>query len=737
MIGHVASMKGTSMRSMHSRLRIGGLAAVVGTATLVLPLLAIDAAQAAPTADLSITKTVASAEPPVTFVPDLTDVRNGASTTFGPAGLTVRTTGTTDKAAQYWAQSGPIPSSASMSWTQAEGIFMPGMQIIFDTDGILGNGVGDWNILVNVPSDNGSSWWLTPSSSAIAKAAAPSCNNPGPTCVGVVNGYPWHGTLPAWVSALGSSAQVYAVGFSLGSGASGVNSGVISEMTYGSHHYDLTRHYSSSIQAAPGETVEYKIAIANTGDDATGIAITDVLPADLKYVAGSLSRPDWCSVTGQLLTCTGGVLPTGTSSNVYFKAKLSNTVSSVGLQATIGHHVDVQKQEVFADLPAGQTRTYSAMCPAGYLPTDGGLLVDAVDQGGFYSDIVVTKSTSTTVSGIKGWTVTAKNLGDERGQGKVKVTCLDETIGSSNGHTHAIDVVASTGPSTLPASTGDTLTRTCPTGYTPVAPRHEVSSGIAVIRSSIADGSSWKWTVDFGPGTAATFDVSCLAPTTTSANGHSASLTLSTQSDTISVAPESRDEGVQQCTPEAKAITGGYAGQSSSVLSLGKEQRGNNYMFRFYNEDWDLARNATIQVTCVGDRTPDEPRYYHVVNTATVTAPSDPSPSSSSADIAIVGDPLPTASGVVVGPAGSRTGSPVTSVNLTFLCNQACEFTVKVIKDGVVVAKATKSFAASPNARVGVPVPTTSAGKNLAHNDVVTVRVKSDEGTSSRTVTLS
>ena len=727
---------------MRSKLRIGGLAAVVSATTLVLPLLAIDAAQAAPAADLSITKTVASAEPPVTFVPELTDLRNGASTTFGIDGLTVRTTGPTDKAAQYWSQSGPIPSSASMSWTQSAGIFMPGMQIIFDTDGILGNGIGDWNILVNVPSDNGSNWWLTPSSSTIAKTAAPSCNNPAPTCVGLVNGYPWYGLLPDWVAALGSSATVYAVGFSLGSGAGGVNSGVISEMTYGSSHYDFVRHYSPSIQAAPGDTVEYKIRIANNGDaGASNITVGDLLPSDLTYVPGSLSRPDWCTVTGRSLSCTGGVLPPGVSSNVYLQATISDTVSSAGLSATTGHIVDVQKQEVFADLPAGRTKTYSVFCPTGYVPTDGGLLLDAVDQGGDYSDIVIARSMPTAQSGTKGWTVTASNLGEERGQGKVKVTCLDETIGSSNGHTHTIDVSDSTAPGTILALSNDTdgepVTVSCPTGYTPIAPEHTVTSGIAVIRSSYASGNTWNWMVDHEQGTAATFDVDCLAPETESSNGHTATLPLTTQLDTISVGPESRDEGIEQCGSNANAITGGYAGQDASVLSLGKEQRGNNYMFRFYNQDWSQAWNADTQVTCVGVRTADEPRYYHITNTATVSSPDDPTSSSSSADIAIVGDSVQPAAGVVVGPSGSRNGVPpnVTKVNLSITCTSACSFVVKVIKGGNVVAKATKSYGASPNPR-SVAVPTTSAGRSLSAGQV-TVRVKTSAATTNTPVTLS
>ena len=731
---------------MRVRARLGGLVAAAGVAALVVPFMAGSPAQAAGETDLSITKTVATAAPPVTYIPALSDVRNGGSATFGRDGITIRTTGPTDKTANYWAQSGPIPSSASMSWTQTQGIFMPGMQIIFDADGILGNHVDDWNILVNVPSDNGSNWWLTPSSSATAKALAPSCQ---PTCSGpLVNGYPWYGSLASWVTALGPNAKVYAVGYSLGSGASGVNSGVLASMTYGTHSYDFTRHYTPSLKAAPGDTVEYQLTVSNgaAGANATGVQVNDVLPADLTYVPDSLeyTGPSWCAVTGQTLSCAGGTLPAGSSAKVWFKATISDTVSSAGLGSTIGHNVDVQKQEVFADLTAGQTKSFTVLCPSGYVPTDGGLLVDAVDQDGYYSDIVVAKSVPTTVGAVQGWLVKVSNLGDQRGQGKVKVTCLDKTIGSANGHTHDVVVAASNGAQGIAAAStnnnGELVTVTCPTGYTPVAPQHTVSSGIAVIRSSYADGSSWKWLVDHETGTAATFDVQCLAPETTSSNGHTATLPISTSSYTISADPESRTDEVVQCGPSKHGIVGGYAGEHAELLSLGKEQRGNNYMFRFWNDDWDHAYEADLSVTCVGVRTADEPVYYRISNTATISSAAadlNPADNSSTADIAIVGDAVQPAGGVVVDPSGDRlkSGGYVRNVVLGVTCTSACAFTVKVLQGSTVVAKATKSLAASPDPRF-VNVPTTSAGKNLAHNDVVTVKIKTATGTTSTTVTL-
>jgi hypothetical protein len=370
------------------------------------------------------------------------------------------------------------------------------------------------------------------------------------------------------------------------------------------------------------------------------------------------------------------------------------------------------------------------------------MLVDAVDQGGYYSDIVIAKSAPTTDG--KGWLVKASNLGEQRGQGKVKVTCLDGTIGSSNGHTHDVVVTASNGAATLsaasPDSDGELKTVSCPTGYTPIAPQHTVTSGIAVIRSSYADGSSWKWLVSHDLGTAATFNVSCLAPETTSSNGHTAMLPISTSSFTISADPESRTDEVVQCGPSKNGIVGGYDGEDADLLSLGKESRGNNYMFRFWNDDWDHTWDADLSVTCVGVRTADEPVYYHIKNTATISSAAadlNPADNSSTADISVAGDAVQPAGGIVVESSGDRvkSGGYVRKVTLGVTCTSACAFTVKVLQGTTVVAKATKSLAASPDPRF-VNVPTTSAGKNLAHNDVVTVKIKTSTGTTSTTVTL-
>ena len=152
---------------------------------------------------------------------------------FRTDGLNVWTDDATSlaKAAGYYAMSGPIPTTASFVWRGTD--TQPGMQIVFDADGINGNG-NDWNILVG-ETVYGDNWWLS-NGSTLDRTLAP--HNGGGY------GSPYYGTLTEWATAL-PDARVLAGGFSLGSGAKG--NGVIDSMTYG----DTTYNFSSITPAAP------------------------------------------------------------------------------------------------------------------------------------------------------------------------------------------------------------------------------------------------------------------------------------------------------------------------------------------------------------------------------------------------------------------------------------------------------------------------------------------------------
>ena len=201
-------------------------AVVLAAAAVAVGVAAVPAYAASATlrpADLNTSETRSTGH--VEFLRNGLHVWTEGSSNTGPNG----TGGTwnTDKAAGYFALSGGIPTSASMAWVGSES--EPGKQLVFDADGITGNG-NDYNILVG-ESVYGSVWWLTNSSSATAKTADPSgANNGG-------SGSEWFGTLAEWQAAL-PQARALAGGFSLGSGVKG--DGVIERMQYGTTVYEFT-----------------------------------------------------------------------------------------------------------------------------------------------------------------------------------------------------------------------------------------------------------------------------------------------------------------------------------------------------------------------------------------------------------------------------------------------------------------------------------------------------------------
>ena len=164
------------------------------------------------------------------FIPLLSDTRSEGHVTFLTDGLHVQTDDASSeaKAAEYWQTGGVLPASASITWFGTDA--QPSMQLVFDFDGTNTNG-NDFNILVGEPTVYGDNWWLTPGSSAAAKAVDPSgANNSG-------NGSEWFGTLAEWEAAM-PDARFLAGGFSLGSGVKG--DGVIDNITFAGTEYRFT-----------------------------------------------------------------------------------------------------------------------------------------------------------------------------------------------------------------------------------------------------------------------------------------------------------------------------------------------------------------------------------------------------------------------------------------------------------------------------------------------------------------
>jgi hypothetical protein len=164
------------------------------------------------------------------FVAALGDTRTAGHVEFLKYGLHVWTDDASGqaKAAEYFAvPTQGLPSSASLTWYGTSPA--PGSQIVFDVDANRAND-NTYNVLVGEPV-YGDDYWYTGGQTRAAQR--------GFTCPETTggSGSDCHGTLAEWQQAL-PDAEVYAAGFSLGSGIKG--DGVIDDITLGDTAYEFT-----------------------------------------------------------------------------------------------------------------------------------------------------------------------------------------------------------------------------------------------------------------------------------------------------------------------------------------------------------------------------------------------------------------------------------------------------------------------------------------------------------------
>lgn len=709
------------MSRMHTRTRWGGLVAAASAAVLAVPLSAIGPAHAVvDRADVSVTKTVMRWTSATIAVPD----DFARSTDFNPAVSLTRSKGhfevtsggglhiwtedssSLSKAAEYVPTNTALSAvgTPSLEYTQTSGQ-QPGYQLVVDLDNNGGRDailVGEYGI-----------WWAAELSKLTLQGQSPQVPGPGNTV--------WQGPLADWQAAF-PNARVQAFGFSLGSGAQG--DGIINAINFAGTRYTFGA-FASTAQAAPGDTVAYRLSVTNTGTlAATGVVLTDTLPADLTYGPTSLvDNGNGCTFTGQSLTCNAGTFTTGATSVITYRATLSRQANS-HVPPTAGHAVTTQTKEATLSIAGDADASQTATCDPGFIATDGGLYVDPV-AGGYYSDLVTTASGPTADN--SGWKVSATNYGDVAAGGKVYVNCINELLGSSTGHTHAVQVGAATLAETTTAF-GRQVDLTCPAGTRPISPGFETTSGVGIVRESYPHTARmWRFIVDYDENTSMSYSARCLADETTAANGHTATLGLTSAISTTSVAPETRVEGAAACPAGKQAVVGGYSGYDPSVLSLGKKPNGAGYQFRFHNEDWETAHSADMLVTCVGTSTSTEPGA--ITSTATVSTTEleqNTANNSSSATVKVVGDP---AAIVFLGNAAFRhvVSGKVRGIDIQVKCLVACTFGAKVYKSGTVVAKATKSLGAGAGWR-SVRIKTTDAGKNVTAG-TIRITLVTSEGT--------
>lgn len=220
------------------------------------------------------------------------------------------------------------------------------------------------------------------------------------------------------------------------------------------------RHLTSPFVA--GSTATYRLTVADAGpSDASGVVVTDVLPATLSYRSTSSGDAAWsCSATGQTVTCSyagtlvAGAAPTSVDLVVdvspAFTGSVSNTATvtastpdpiPVNDSSTDDSSVDAQ-----ADLSVTKTHTGSAVAGR---PFSWRLAVANAGPSDVASPVTVTDPLPAGVAYVSatgtGWTCSSDPA-------TRVVTCTRASLAAATSAppvTVTVDVLASTGPGSL------------------------------------------------------------------------------------------------------------------------------------------------------------------------------------------------------------------------------------------------------------------------------------------------
>jgi choice-of-anchor A domain-containing protein/uncharacterized repeat protein (TIGR01451 family) len=495
-----------------------------------------------------------------------------------------------------------------------------------------------------------------------------------------------------------------------------------------------------------GDTITYTLTAKNLGTaDATGVVITDALPAGLTYV--SSTSP--CTFSAGVVSCSVETLVPNASASVQVTVTV-NPIAGAGPtshpQAT--HWMTPYHPESQVDLEAGQQKSVTLSCNNGDILSDGDFRVDHVDQGtGTFSDVKILSSRIDGL-GLGTWKGVIRNDTTGRVQAKAFIACLpgkteaaDRQTGYNDSHKH--DLLADAAPITASQSlvAGRTsVTLTCASGRVPVAPGYDLSSASAVLVGSETDYAhrTWTFTFDASAPVAVTVSARCLQTTTSSVYGHTHELRFTHVVNTVSVPGDTANEGNEFkviCPDDAKGISATFL-LPPGVQHWGDDPRMKERAFRLFNQSGS-AKNATIDLVCMHDRTKtegmgtDEP--VTVVNTASVTSTTstDANNTNNSASATITVQPGSSTTGLV---GSGRVSASAFSMRLVSSMPGKGALSVRsggaLLAQGSVTLKAGKSSTAS--------LELTAAGKRqLGKLDKVTVKVDPTRGrTTTQSVTV-
>ncbi|MEP9363727.1 choice-of-anchor A family protein [Nocardioides sp. CN2-186] len=457
-----------------------------------------------------------------------------------------------------------------------------------------------------------------------------------------------------------------------------------------------------------GDTFTYTLTAKNVGNaDATGVVITDTLPAGVTYV--SSTSP--CTFAAGVVSCSVGTLAPNATSSVTVTVT-ANPIAGAGSVVDPGgdHWMTPYHPESYVTLQAHQQSSVTLACNPGDILSDGNFEVIHVDQGtGSAADVKVLSSQSTDVQTWKG---VIRNDTTGQAQAKAFIVCLPgRTEGGANGHRHNLlaDTAAVSTTVSLPAGRSD-VTLTCRPGTVPIVPGYDLSSASAVLAGSEGDYTARTWTLTFDAASPVTVTASvrCLSTTTSAVDGHTHQLRFTHVVTTVSVPGNTFLEGNMfrvTCPDDAKGVVGTFE-LPPGVLSWGNEPQIKERDFRLSNQT-GTAKNATIDLFCLGDRvgtgmgTTDP---VSVVNTATVSSTSTDANSGNNSATATV----------AVQP-GSVTASPASvhlsasALRMRVASSMPGKGAVTVRSGGTVLAKGTMALKAGRTSSASLQL--TAAGK--------------------------
>ena len=476
-----------------------------------------------------------------------------------------------------------------------------------------------------------------------------------------------------------------------------------------------------------GDTLTYTLTARNVGNaDATGVVLRDALPSGVTF--GSASAP--CTQSAGVVSCNVGNLAAGAATTVTITVT-ANPIAGAGPVTETGdeHWMTPYHPEVQVDLAPGEQRSVTLGCHSGDVLGDGDFRVDHVDQGtGTFADVKVLGSRST---GTDTWKGVIRNDALGRVQAKAFIVCLPGTTeGGADGHRHQLLTDATTITATRALATGRTsVTLTCRAGTVPIAPGFDLSSASATLVGSEADYANRTWTFTFDASSPVTATVSarCLSTTTSAFGGHTHQLRFTHVAQTVSVPGTTANEGTEfkvTCPDDAKGVAATFD-LPPGVQHWGNDPRLKERAFRLFNQS-GTARNATLDLICLNDRTGTEMGTHvpvTVENVATVTSTSiDANPANNAASATVTVQP------------GSDTASFVgsarvsgSSFSMRIVSSMPGRGALTVRSGGRVLARGTVGLAAGDSSTVALRL-SAAARRHLAGLDRVTVRVDPSRG---------